>query len=217
MIWADEIEIGPAEEDTCSQQGMKVGASIDSGPHQKNTGKVAQSTSSQRRRGEEVAAARTGDEDEAEAVAVETGDEVVRASGAYQKHTRTVARSTISQRRRGAKIATDRKRSNATSKSGTQQECALAVAPITNLKQIDGAVAAEMDQRRSSTQQREEEKSSNGEVQLKGDSSAGGGAEAQVITTWWRRGLSVKAISKPGERGKVSAHALRSQYHDPGD
>ena len=99
---------------------------------------------------------------------------------------------------------------------------------ITNMKRIDGAGAAAMDAgvpkhpaqvdlSKSSTQQRAGEKSSNGEVQLKGDPSAGGGSEAQVITTWWRRGLSFKAISKPGERGKVSAHALRSQYHDPGD
>ena len=76
---------------------------------------------------------------------------------------------------------------------------------------------AQVDLSKSSTQQRAGEKSSNEEIQLEGDSSAGGGSEAQVITTWWRRGLGVKAINKPGERGKVSAHALRSQYHDPGD
>ena len=78
-------------------------------------------------------------------------------------------------------------------------------------------LSAQVDLSKSTPQHRAGEQSSNKEVQLEVDSSAGGDSEARVVTTWWRRGLSVKAFSKPGERGKVSANALRSQYHDPGD
>ena len=66
MIWADEIDTGQAEEGASSQHGMRIGASIDSGSHQENTGTVAQSIRSQRRRGAEAAAVIMGDEDEAD-------------------------------------------------------------------------------------------------------------------------------------------------------
>ena len=78
-------------------------------------------------------------------------------------------------------------------------------------------LSTQVDLSKSTPQHRAGEQSSNKEVQLEVDSSAGGDSEAWVVTTWCRRGLSVKAFSKPGERGKVSANALRSQYHDPGD
>ena len=101
--------------------------------------------------------------------------------------------------------------SNAPGATGTQQECA-GKSKRPQCKRKESAAATKGN--------KVEAPSASGAQQQQGEPKGGPGS--QVITTWWRRGLSVKAISKPdgglgSTRGEVSAHTLGSQYHDPGD
>ena len=100
---------------------------------------------------------------------------------------------------------------NAPGAEGTQQKCAgKSKRPQCKRKEAAAAVRGN----------KVEAPKASGAQQQQGEPKGGPGS--QVNTTWWRRGLSVKAISKPdgglgSARGEVSAHTLGSQYHDPGD